>query len=155
MKNKLTVCQQTVLSLEQILQYDNLPHGRKSTLLCDLKTGYRLQVDQAKLGFFKRALSKGVCSPEINSLARRIVRSKDKGRIRNEERRIMRSTIADIARNIEEVKWRHSETLREVRNLLSNRSYRSYKKLKHEEMSKIWEREKLEKKDKLKWWIQK
>ena len=88
-------------------------------------------------------------------MAKRIIRNQNYRKLKQEQKRLMRITISDIAKQLEAQKWMFQRTTREVMNTLSKEAFNSYKHIKQETMVDTWNREKKEKDDKLEWWVKK
>ena len=92
-RSRVTIGQLTVNVVRSIIEIDNLPRGRINNCLLDMKTGIRMQVTQAKRDFIEQAKFKGLATPEVKSLARRLVREGDTRSIKQEEKRQMKMPL--------------------------------------------------------------
>ena len=82
MRNTSTLSQHTVLKLREVIQFYNLPRGSVNNLILDTKAGVKVQCVQARLDFIKKAKSKELCTPEIRSMARRLVKHGGPNRVK-------------------------------------------------------------------------
>ena len=155
MRSKLALSQHTMNLVEEIIYYDNLPRGRKNCLVQDLKTGNKMQIVTTQLNFLRNLYDKGLCTPEIGKLARRVVGSNNKRRIKSEQKRQLDIRIKKVERELRQIKWSFKRSGWAVRRLLSREALLRYRKLKFEVMEKLWVDESNAKKSKLKWFIKK
>ena len=71
--------------LGSFIEVNNLLRRSKNRLVQDLKLGKKLQITTAKLDFMRNCHRKGLCTPEVAKLAKRVLNTKNAGRIKTEE----------------------------------------------------------------------
>ena len=87
MRSKTQIDQHTVNLLDRIIQIDNLPRGRRNSLIQDLKIGLKHQVLVSQSNFLKNLQNRGLCTPEIRKLARRVIGTNNVRRNKAEQKR--------------------------------------------------------------------
>ena len=89
----------------------------------------------------KNLASRGLTTPEIAKLAKRVIGGSNQRRIRAEQKRQLALRIQETNRELNRVRWKFKETSRGVRGTLSSQAFHNYKFIKAEVMESTWVRE--------------
>ena len=122
MRSKTQIDQHTVNLLDRIIQIDNLPRGRRNSLIQDLKTGLKHQVLVSQSNFLKNLQNRGLCTPEIRKLARRVIGTNNVRRNKAEQKRQLSMRVNKVSREVQQAKWNLRKSELAVRGSLSRRA---------------------------------
>ena len=76
----------------------------KNILIQDLKAGKKLQIVTTQLNFLKNLSNRGLTTPEIAKLARRVIGGKNQRRIKAEQKRQLALRIQETTRDLNRVR---------------------------------------------------
>ena len=102
-----SISSKTITSIVRIVTLDGKPHNMKNQLISDIKLRIKLLKMSSKKDYLTTCLDKSLATPEIISLAKKIVsETMAKERQMKEERRIIRYRIDEKIGQIADYKHR-------------------------------------------------
>ena len=142
--------------IKQVLNIEMKPKRIERIILNEMKEGIKIQKLVIQKDFMETCLRRKICPVEISSLAKKVHQSDGHGRrIKDrdtqEEKRILNLRIEKKKEEIQTMKDAWTEESKRVRHVsrLSKDGEWRLKKIKNEELSRGWEKEKERMKKKL------
>ena len=127
--------------IQQLIIDDNLPAGRKESAIHTLKVGIKVQKATAQMRFMKTLMKKNLTTPEIESIAYRITQKRRGKTQQFHIRRIMRTRIHLKKLEVKKINSQWRSLTKEIESQLSEASLEKFKKLMLEVMQEAWQAE--------------